>query len=104
MSATDGDSKTVSASSPAVQTVKCESFRESLHQLSDSSGLFVSIDDAESAGDYDNPISITVQWSKPGTERYILHAVTSFEDFAPFEAARTVAERMREVETSREEE
>ena len=92
----------MSATSPAGQTVKHESFRESLHQLSDSNGLFVSIDDAESASDYDNPISITVQWSKPGAEHYTLHAVTSFEDFAPFEAAKTVAERMREVETSQE--
>ena len=94
----------MSATSPAAQTVKRESFRESLHQLSDGSGLFISIDDAESASDYDNPISITVQWSKPGAEHYTLHAVTSFEDFAPFEAAKTVAERMREVETSRDEE
>ena len=88
--------------SPTALSIKRESFRESLHQLSECSGLFVSIDEGESASDTDHPISITVQWSKPGVEEYTLHAVTSFDDFAPFEAARTVAKRMREVEQRQE--
>ena len=87
----------MTAASPDL-VVKRESFRESLHQLSECSGLFISVDEGESASDLDHPISITVQWSKPGAEHYTLHAVTSFDDFAPFDAARTVADRMREVE------
>jgi hypothetical protein len=100
----DGDLVAVSATSPTELTVKRESFRESLHQLSECKGLYVSIDEGESASDTDHPISITVEWSKAGAESYTLHAVTSFDDFAPFEAAKTVAERMREVETGRDEE
>ena len=86
------------APSPYSLTVKRESFRESLHQLSECNGLFVSVDEGESASEFDRPISITVQWSRPGAESFTLHAVTEFDDFAPFEVAQTVAERMREVE------
>ena len=93
----------MSATSPTELTIKRESFRESLHQLSECNGLFVSIDEGESASDTDRPISITVQWKKLDAELYTLHAVTAFDDFAPFEAAKTVAERMREVEQRQDE-
>ncbi len=88
----------MAAPSLSALSVKRESFRESLHQLSMCSSLFISVDEGESASDYDRPISITVRWSRPGAESFTLHAVTEFEDFEAFEVAQTVAERMREVE------
>ena len=94
----DGDPAAVTAQTHSALNVKRESFRESLHQLATCSGLFVSVNEGESASDYDHPIAITVQWSRPGAEPFTLHAVTEFADFEAYEVAQTVVQRMREVE------
>ena len=94
----EGEPAAVTAQYHSALAVKRESFRESLHQLARCSGLFVSVDEGESANDCDRPIAITVQWSRPGAESFTLHAVTEFEDFEAYEVAQTVVLRMREVE------